>query len=1108
MKKIFILFLVFIGSLSHSQGSGPVLSPEGMLEKVFDSYGNSYNLSDIVVVDNNTQVLKSTNPSPLNYGYFYLYLEDGCGLTTSDPDYLNRRAAIGRVLLDLTAFINPPLGIDRNTIKVNIWVRKIENIFSSINGVLGAATSFYTVPYNMTPGVGGIADNEIWKTIHTGKDSYTNVISPLVASAISGGTSGAFYHGMMAFNFSGGGVTWNTSLTSTATFPNDYDLYTVVLHEMTHALGFASLINSTGGTKFNSGYNYYSRYDTFLKNNADTQFLLTNSGCNQMYNNMFNSLLSSSILHPTITPPATYCGNTIRFKGISNVPVYTPTTFTNESSLSHFEDICIPPYMDNTYFVMSDAGSKNIRQRYLKPEERNALGNLGYNLNTTYGISTTYEGTVNYSGGVVAGVSVAGINDGINTNGTYKYIGPASPASPIIINSSTDSTRRIMTNDIGYSGFECLQDVFDSTARFNGTTLTSVSSATNPNLDVTFNTAVSGLHLLRYVPVNGTQKGNITYVYVYVEPANSCGTPTACNLVINGSFEQAVLSGNRGIDKITDACNWSKGNIGTPDYYNNSYTATIGDTSKVPCNFVGYETDVVANNKAYAGTLIGYYPGLPLISEPIKTKLTSNILPNKNYQISFDVSMAEGQSIKAAKIQAYLSPDFTTYPTSFGISISNPTMLFTNPTYITKTDGWEKVIFNFTSGGTAGENTLYLGGLSNTPIIANTPSPQGLYGCSYHNYNVTEPGFVCYYLDNVKVTQIDGTFFLPANLCLATQSIPDLNSYLNGIPTGGVFAGPGVNGFTLNELFDMDPGMVTISYTYTNSSGCSVTVYSNINVVSPISMPSITGSNLAYTTSPNNTTTNSTVIPSGYTAAWTITSGTGTITSGATGATVNASWTQLPGTLTLTLTNTVTGCPNSISKTIYNKAACDCLNTVYFTYTEPRPLRARFTILNSNPNCGGSAIPTWNYGDNTGIYVAGSGTSHTYTMPGTYTVTLTTLIKGANDEVICGGTYSAQVTVIGSGELGKQAIDNSQITLYPNPVSSSLNLDVLFKENSSLEIAIRSVDGKEILRKKWNLGAGHNNLQVELPNIISEGLLFVELISNEVNEIKTIMVKK
>ena len=38
---------------------------------------------------------------------------------------------------------------------------------------------------------GGILDGEIWKTIHLGVDSYTNVLN---------GTN-LFYHGRVAFNF-------------------------------------------------------------------------------------------------------------------------------------------------------------------------------------------------------------------------------------------------------------------------------------------------------------------------------------------------------------------------------------------------------------------------------------------------------------------------------------------------------------------------------------------------------------------------------------------------------------------------------------------------------------------------------------------------------------------------------------------------------------------------------------------------------------------------------------------------------------------------------------------------------------------------------------------
>lgn len=70
-----------------------------------------------------------------------------------------------------------------------------------------------------------------------------------------------FYHGQVSFNFDSS-INWNTNL-AINTPSNLYDLYTVMLHEIVHSLGFNSFINQNGASIDPSPY--YSRYDTFYE---------------------------------------------------------------------------------------------------------------------------------------------------------------------------------------------------------------------------------------------------------------------------------------------------------------------------------------------------------------------------------------------------------------------------------------------------------------------------------------------------------------------------------------------------------------------------------------------------------------------------------------------------------------------------------------------------------------------------------------------------------------------------------------------------------------------------------------------------------------------------
>jgi len=735
MKKIILFIIVFWGIKLYTQNQPTLpngvehnLSPNGLFDKVFDHYGNSYNLSDIMINKDSRgrDNLKTTNSTPFSCGYYNLYFETDSGMeNTSNPIHVARRDVLCRVLTDLSNFINSPLTTNGLNNKVNIWVRDINNVVPPeyINQALGAASSFYTVPGVPNFDFGGIVDNEIWKTIHLGKDSYFGIFFPLQTN---NNGQPQFYHGMMTFNFYSPDIEWNTSLTSTS-FPDKYDLYTVILHEMIHALGFESLIDSNGFSRFGAFYNYYSRYDTHLKNNANTQFLIQKpkSACGSMYNYAFNTLLNPSILQSNDN-----CNQSVRYVGLSNVRVHTPPVFLLGSSLSHFEGDCIQP---NPNFVMEALTPEEVIRRFPKLQERNVLGEIGYNVKNTFGVSSTYQGTTTYLG-TLTGINVAGMNDGIDISGVFTYTGKANTNIQI---------SNFLTNDTNATGFECLQRVYS-------TSTLSVTSG-DSNTTVNFSSSEHGLHLLRYVPTNGTQRGNITYIFVYVEPDNNCGTPTTCNLVINGDFEDFNESPYyiMALSNINQACNWSNGTFATSDYFNADLPF-----SQTPCNDFGFENDNITSNKGYAGIHIYYNPDAPSknYSEVIKTQLSAPLLPNTNYQLTFDVSLAENYSYHSIKFQAYLSDTFASYSTN-EIEITNPNMLFTDTSYSTTTDGWNKVVFNFTTDNVAGQNTLYIGSLTVQDIMNNVPIPTDVGDCDSLTWEYSL--FSYYYIDNVSLIPLN-----------------------------------------------------------------------------------------------------------------------------------------------------------------------------------------------------------------------------------------------------------------------------------------------------------------------------------------------------------------
>lgn len=830
--KLLLLFIILtVFFKSYSQEFEINLSPEGKLESVIDNRGNQLKLKDILIdAPKELGYLKTTSITCSSTSYFNLYFEPGCGMEdTTNPTHNARRAVLCKVFEDISNFIISPLSTTGN--KVNIWVRSITNE-NVPTGTLGLASSFY-IPYsNGTNTIGGILDGEIWKTIHTGVDSYTN---------ISNGTN-IFYHGKVAVNFDSS-ISWNTNL-AVNTPSNMYDLYTVMLHEIVHSMGFGSFINQNGASIDPSPY--YSRYDTFLRTNTNVP-LLTIGSCS-MYDISFNSSVSPTVLRPGCTIPGnlsngvlntTICNNAIKYVGTSTVPVYTPTCFELGSSLSHFEDMlypsCASPYVNDSHFVLSNVNLLGITKRYLKPEERNVLCDIGYKVKTIFGTTTTSSGYYNYGGTTCTGIAVAGVNDGINsTSGAYNFIGSIATTGAT---STSVSITGILSNDVNTTGFECLQDI---TAPTTSTIINTFGTNTTIS---TFTTTTPGLHVLRYIPTNGNQRGNITYVYVYIiSPPNSGGcaaTPNVCDLVLNGSFEQySSLPTNT--NQVIRSCGWDwPFNITAfqPSYYNSLINSTNSPCLDVPCNIFGSQDCKNNIGNAYADVFRTEHSGRRILLTRLKTPLQANT----NYQLSFDVSLQDTKSNFASNIQAYLSPTATSISfntaTNFEMNtVPNSSMLFTSPTVIRNTNGWDTVTFNFTTT-TGGEEFLYLGFLSNSVLVANTPA--AIPNCANYLNNTTNTTLTSferqlgYYIDNVSLIPTNGSIFnLPASIC-NTQNLSDLSLYLSGTTTNGTFSGTGVtlaSGIYSFNASVAGVGTTTIGYTYTNSSGCSITLYDTVNI--------------------------------------------------------------------------------------------------------------------------------------------------------------------------------------------------------------------------------------------------------------------------------------
>lgn len=827
-RSLFSLIMVFIVSInsiySQKNDASPTLTPDGLFDKVFDDKGSIYDLSDIQVnktstASNGTAIV---NTLLCTSGIFELYFETGSGMEiVGNTAHDQRRAILCQAFQDISDFINTPLKTSGNTTKIKIWVRNPANLTPAMPAAAaGVASAFYNVPTGLIAYNGGIVDSEIWKTIHTGVNSYDNTVFPIVTTELTGG----FYHGYVAFNFAGT-VNWNLDYTKydaiTGYILNNTDFYTTIIHELTHALGFNSLLNYQGSSNLlfttNGQYGvYYTRYDTFLTTSTNVKLINNNpiASNGQMYNYSFIPLASNLYPGCTSSPPI-FSGNSglfncptaIKYVGGVTVPVYNPPCYENGSSLSHFEDACFNGNSNDQYFIMSERASGIYAKRFLKPEERQVLCDIGYSVKGVFGNASNFTYR-SYGVPDCSGITVAGVNDGFTAMGVYAFQG----------NSGTDITiSGILNNDFTAGSltnlrFEFVQDLYDPNASIPVNTGSSTTS-------FTFKSFVPGIHLLRYVPYDilTGQRGNIAYIYVNV--FNNCAVTNPCSLVRNGNFEEHNFAPTF-TSQIYKSCGWQNASYKTTSEYYNS-DATIPSLS-IPCNLLGNQPDKIVGNHAYAGMFIGPRSstfGLlqNVYSESIKTELITTLMTNTQYQLTFDVSLAESRSQRAIKFQAFIT-DINLELTTGGIiptsSVTSDTIFLSNPTFSNAasaaSDGWEKITFTFTTGSNPNLKYLYIGGLNNVQFniesllltnpctISITPSPQDSY----------------YYVDNVSLIPILPTGFLDA-VNDDFSSMP-IDSTLGGVVAASVYS---------NDLYNGSP-----------SSAANI---SNVtfSLVSPLSIP-------------------------------------------------------------------------------------------------------------------------------------------------------------------------------------------------------------------------------------------------------------------------------
>ncbi|MBP6855355.1 MAG: hypothetical protein KBC29_03950, partial [Candidatus Pacebacteria bacterium] len=149
---------------------------------------------------------------------------------------------------------------------------------------------------------------------------------------------------------------------------NTYDMYTVLYHEVLHTLGFRGRLLA----------DIYSSSSNYLKHGTLDYF----SYKDQTLSNSFVNHLTNLIQVPTGQPSPWFITNQVVYQGVKNIvgatpdaikPIYSPATWEQGSSLSHFDMNRAP---GETFVMHPSIGTNTERQ--IDNDEKDVLCHLGY----------------------------------------------------------------------------------------------------------------------------------------------------------------------------------------------------------------------------------------------------------------------------------------------------------------------------------------------------------------------------------------------------------------------------------------------------------------------------------------------------------------------------------------------------------------------------------------------------------------------------------------------------------------------------------------------------------------------------------------------------------
>ena len=287
--------------------------------------------------------LSATASAQLTFNFSYADVDDGTNFGFNDMTAFGDGRTLGEVRQDTVEAVGSYIGSVINSNAV-VDLRWNTSTNSSTNGNLGSfgqtfSTTFADFSNALSTGTGLILDGNVAGAILNDAD-------------VSGGAD----EGSGQINF---GQNWNSDHLA-ATGPTEFDLFTVVLHEVSHALGFSSGINASGGSDlvFTDGTGNsvaaFTTYDTFLRA-ADGDLIVNSDG-------QFVGELSD------------LTSNDLNFQSADGalLDIFSPSTFDEGSSISHLDF--------TTDEVLNPSLAPGVEERVYGAGDLAVLSTLGFDI--------------------------------------------------------------------------------------------------------------------------------------------------------------------------------------------------------------------------------------------------------------------------------------------------------------------------------------------------------------------------------------------------------------------------------------------------------------------------------------------------------------------------------------------------------------------------------------------------------------------------------------------------------------------------------------------------------------------------------------------------------